>query len=602
MVWWKKYATPAAGSPNITIKLEKLVSGSDYEGFYVEIQPGSKIRITQKVAVLDTTVTAGYTIKSEIRDVLLPKGYGNSEFSVENLIVLFSEKNIILGFDSLDNALVIPIENYQTVVDASDMVYQYVTSAGCTLKVSGDGSALIGFTKLTYATTGSFTTPIYYPGYIVTTSLGIDKKAVIPTGAGLSITYHGGGSDIDTEEVTASDAEKQGVYFNAWFTGSGNVTPIYYKIALRQAPTRISMSGSAQELATQIIEFKQTLSGSKDGSFSGGNITATVSCEAAFYPNIFMARSPQVAYYLQLIGQSAETLRDTHYIDIKEVSRPENGQFLMDVCSRDITKELELTPMLESTDYDRQIQAGSWKHTSLMSALADRAGVTLTATAAAATDPVMPYVVDDNNAMWQFQRSASLWECMNRVRDYSGWLLYPNSSGALIYKPRPTTATTEDYTWDCNALPITDIRYKLIDLYRTRFLVRGKAGADNTGAYPYKKGDNILGMGYHAGLETQLGRSRVMVILDQSLNDWDSIERTVDAVYDYYTGDPFYVSFTLNLPETYPALWLYQIIKWSDSTMEWDGSAIANKKFMITSLDFAYTGGEGSCRVEAVAL
>ena len=92
------------------------------------------------------------------------------------------------------------------------------------------------------------------------------------------------------------------------------------------------------------------------------------------------------------------------------------------------------------------------------------------------------------------------------------------------------------------------------------------------------------------------------MVLDPALADWDSIGRTVDALYDYYTSDPFYLHLTLNAPESYPTLWLYQVIAWSDSKMTWDGAALSGKKFLITNLDWAYTGGEGSCNVEAVAL
>jgi hypothetical protein len=92
------------------------------------------------------------------------------------------------------------------------------------------------------------------------------------------------------------------------------------------------------------------------------------------------------------------------------------------------------------------------------------------------------------------------------------------------------------------------------------------------------------------------------VVIDPALNDWDSIQKMVTSLYSYYTKDGFYLSFTLNNPELYPDLWLYDVIDWSDSVMEWAGTPIANKKFMITSLDSRYTGADGTCHVEAVAL
>lgn len=586
VLWWKKYATPSGSDSDITITL------GINTGLWLDNKITITLKPTQKSEIsYYPGVFPGISEKIEFQ---LPKHFALSEFPVNTLICMIIDGEIILADSGLEW-----IFTWKPAL-AGDST---VLAAGGRLYLEGDGSILCGFKPLTYATTGGFSTKLYYPGYVMSTPPVIEKKVVTPTGTDITMSGFMGGGDINTEEITASDAEKFGLYFLANFTGDGTTTPIFYKASVRDEPQRISMSGSAQELNTQILLFKQNMSMGKDGVWNGGSITTTVACEELFYPNIFASKSPQVQYYLQMIKQEAEALRDTHYVDYKEVMRPEHGQFLMDIVSRDITKELELTPMLESVDYDAQIKANSWKHADLMNALAVRGGVTLVVNASDyANDPLLPYVTDADNAVWQFKRTENIWACMQKVREYSGWMLYPDSQGRLVYKPKPTSATTEDYTWDVNNMAIEDVRYKLIDLYRTRFLVWGKAAADNTGDYPYKKGDNILGGGYHADLEAQLGRSRALVVLDPGLNDWDSIERMVDALYDYYTRDPFYFSGRLTFPESYPALWVGQVVKLTDSKMEWDGVPILNKKFMVTSVSMELTGGEGSGTVEMEVL
>ncbi len=596
MVWWKKYATPAAGSPNFKIKFLEDVENDTSTGIILEFISATKLKLTYNNSWVET---------SEVYEINIPQTFYPTEFPVNILIAMFIRDNIILGFGGMDNIVTIKVSNPMVDENIVTDEEEYSVTTAETIQVTGDGSVLLGFKMLTYATSGGFSTKLYYPGYIMSTVPVIEKKTIEPAGTDIVVSGFMGGGEIDSEEVTASDAEKFGLYFNAQFTGDddGLITPIYYKASVRHEPSRVSISGTPQELATQIIKLNQSISIGKDGMFNGSNITATIACEEQFYPSIFMMRSPKVQYYLQTIGQESEILRDTHYIDIKEVSRPEHGQFLMDLVSRDVTKELELTPMLESVDYDYLIKRNNWNHAHLMEFLAARAGVTLVHTAAdSAADPVMPYVSDADNAMWQFKRNENIWQCMQKIREYSGWMMYPDSQGRIVYKPKPTTSTTEDYTWDVNNMAIEGIRYKLIDLYRTRFLVWGKAAADNTGAYPYKKGDNILGGGYHAELESQLGRSRCLIVLDPGLNDWDSVERMLNALYDYYTADPFFFSGTLTYPEQYPSLWPGQVVKLTDSLMEWDGESISGKKFVITSYNLSLTGGEGEGTVEMEAI
>jgi hypothetical protein len=590
--WWKKYATPSGSNPDMTFILGDYDEEvTDYNNYIkITLKPTEKCEIEY----IDNTQSEAVNVKTEFQ---LPKNFFTSEFPVNILTLMIIDNNIVIGDSGLEWTFIwkMPKATYQN--------FEHLVLAGDAFYITGDGAILCGCKPLTYATSGGFSTKLYYPGYVMSSAPVIEKKVVTPTGTDITLSGYMGGSDISTEEITASDAEKFGLYFLAEFTGDGNSTPIYYKASVRKDQERISMSGTAQELDTQIIAFKQNMSLGKDGKWNGGDITTTVACEAAFYPQIFAAKSPQVQYYLKTIGQESEVLRDTHFVDVKEVSRPEHGQFLMDIVSRDITKELELTPMLESFDFDAQIKANSWKHVQLMQKLADFGGVTLVVTESDyATDPLLPYVTDADNAVWQFKRTENVWACMQKVQEYSGWMLYPNSGGELVYKPKPTSATTEDYTWDVNNMAIEQIRYKLIDLYRTRFLVWGKAAADNMGEYPYKKGENILGGGYHADLEAQLGRSRSLIILDPGLIDWDSVGRMVDALYDYYTKDPFYFSGMLTLPESYPSIWPGQVIKLSDSKMEWDGEAILNKKFMITSVSLDLSQFEGSGTIEAEVL
>jgi len=588
MVYWQKLLTPKNSSSNLSFEI--YLNPMEY--ISVQVEPRKKLYI-------DYGSAAGGG--GQIWEKEIPASFYPTETISDNLnvlICLIVGDYIILGMGGLENTIALKCQDYYNSTDKNGKKYPSLTAEDSCIRVSGSGSILLGFKKLTYETEGSLSTPLMFPGYVfVAPPEGVVSKKITPTGASIDINGFSGGGVVEEEGQPGTDAEKQGVYANVTLKGDGNITPYLYRFKIHQSPGKITGDSVAQGLDTDILSYEESISGVKDGSFMSGSASVVVTCAGQFYPNLFMMRSPRVQYNLKLRGQEVEFLRAVHIVDIKEAERPQFGVFNLKLESRDITRELAECPLLESESYDDK----GWRHGDLMQALADKGGATLIS-ANYSSDPLLPVSKDIDSPNWQFQRGVKIWEAMSQVRRHSGWLLYPNSEGNLVYKPRPTESDSEDYTIDANAVPVTDVSYKLIDLYRTRILVWGKGAEDYEGKYPYKKGDNILGAGWHEGLENQIGRSRPLVIIDPLLSDWDSIEKRVGALYDYHTRDPFYISFQINDFENYGDMWIYKIIKWTDSKMNWGGIPLADKKFLITGVYPRIDKFSAIAMVEAVIL
>jgi len=589
VLYWSKWATPKDSESGLTITF-----GSGQSTYIFYLQPRRKISITK-------IIQSGETELDENWETSIPESYfaNDNPFSKLNVLVAFVvDDYLLLGFGGLENTVALKSKLYFNGEDSQKKKYPIMTTNETSLEVKSSGAILLGFKKLTYETEGNLSTPLMFPGYVfVAPPEGVVSKKITPTGASIDINGFSGGGVVEEEGQPGTDAEKQGVYANVTLKGDGNITPYLYRFKIHQSPGKITGDSVAQGLDTDILSYEESISGVKDGSFMSGSASVVVTCAGQFYPNLFMMRSPRVQYNLKLRGQEVEFLRAVHIVDIKEAERPQFGVFNLKLESRDITRELAECPLLESESYDDK----GWRHGDLMQALADKGGATLIS-ANYSSDPLLPVSKDIDSPNWQFQRGVKIWEAMSQVRRHSGWLLYPNSEGNLVYKPRPTESDSEDYTIDANAVPVTDVSYKLIDLYRTRILVWGKGAEDYEGKYPYKKGDNILGAGWHEGLENQIGRSRPLVIIDPLLSDWDSIEKRVGALYDYHTRDPFYISFQINDFENYGDMWIYKIIKWTDSKMNWGGIPLADKKFLITGVYPRIDKFSAIAMVEAVIL
>jgi len=616
ILYWQKWVTQKDVPSGLAISLGGLTGG-----FNFILNPGEN-----RIQYFPST---GEVVEEQ--DIAIPESFYSTENlrnSINVLICLIVDRYIIFGFGGLDNTIAIKCKNYGIAEDVNNKGYPIITPEGVALKIEGNGAALIGFKKLTYEVSGSLATPIGYPGYVVTGSLNADiTKAIIPTGCSIEGSGHAGGNNEEEEDVSIGGSgreaiEKFGIYGIVSLIGDGqeatdeqeaipsNVTPYLYQFRIFSPPERISQDTTAKVLTTDIKTYEENMSGDKDGDFSGSSISASVVCKIQdnqlTHTNIFRSKAPEVRHYLKLRGQESEVLRGVHKLTVKEIGRPLWNKFDLNIESQDITKRLREDPILVSENYDEKIVKKKWTHVDLMVELGRKAGINIRC-AAITEDTTVPasyhYLQpsgDTENPNWQFNRGVFYWDAMQRVREFSGWLLYPDNDpsnlGGFYYCPKPTDDSSVKYSFNADNDIVSGVKYRSIDLYRTRFMILGEAaknsseleGGDYSNkSWQYKKGQVICGQALFPDLAAEIGESRPLIWVDPAFTDWKSIGIAILRLCNYYTEEHFAPVFQINNFEDYQDLYLYDLIKWVDDTKESHAGApskLVDDKFLITSL------------------
>lgn len=601
MIYWQKMLTPTGSSPILTISIE---SGTDYY-IKITIMPRQKILLERKIGTDEQKL-----------ETTLPESYFETESfnRMKVLTCMFIDEYIIIGMNGLDQTIGFKCQKYTTVEDVNKkLIIQ--SNPGGDLRVKGDGACLLGLKILKYETIGSFATPIQYPGYKMVTSPEFEfTKSTKPTfeeesPVKMTATVWAGDNKTGSENVGGTGKEgieRCGTYACIFFSSLGWVSPLLYSFRIYQAPRMATQTTAALQLDTDIRSYREETSGDKDGNFMGSSIRAEVVCKVTdnklTHSRLFRSKAPQVKHYLKLRGKETEVLRALNTLDVKEIGRPSWNRFDLELISQDVTKRLRTMPILVSENYDGR----GWKHTDLMKEIGRGAGITIHC-APTTDDKTVPasyhYLQasgDKEKPNWQFNRGMMRWDAMQRVREFSGWLLAPyydfsdsDFNGELYYRPKPTADDSEKYAFNADSDIVSNVRYRSVDMYRTRIMIFGIAAADSSEvlagdydneAWRYKKGDILAGVGMHPKLEKELGRSEPLVWADPTFSDWKAIGVALLRLYNYYTATHVSPVFQINNFEDYQDLHSYDLIKWTDDTKDYQGEKLIDEKFLLTSL------------------
>jgi len=363
---------------------------------------------------------------------------------------------------------------------------------------------------------------------------------------------------------------------------------------MKDAQTRSSVTPSSNTLNSDIVSYQEDITGNKDGSFGDWTSRTIVTMYETYRDTIFTGRNAKMT--LNLNPGDGSVQRAVHYADTLEISRSEPGDLTLDISAQSIVKRLKLTPILRPESFDDR----GWRHGDLMSYLATLGGVTLNADTYT-SDPLLPASGLADRPNWQFNPGVSIWDAMNTVREYSGWLLYPDNNNELTYKPFPTSASTPDWTIDCQTC--LDLKYTIGDLARTRFMVLGQAGADDS-AGRFKAGDGIMVYKTNSTLETALGESRPLWIFDPALSNLTMVNNTVNKLHDWYSALHKIVSFTIpdfngvdSAAKKYSSMTLNQVVTISDADI-----ADIDGVYMLVGLHLSGNLAMVSANVELISL
>ena len=593
--YWQKFATPTGSVGDFYVTLE----GGDGDILIVHLYPRQKVEITHFSFAGETE-----TLTQDI-----PASFSSSETPIDFIVCFIVDKHILIGFNGISNLLDFKIANYENTTDANGVSCPLISGTG-KFYLWASGSGVFGFKRLAYATSGSLSTPLTFPGYVMSAAPLKEAKYIQPTETTVTMETFAGGNDASGEDVSVGTGreaiEKFGTYANVRLTGDGTVTPILKRFRMYSAPGRSTASGTALTINGTIRTYEESWQGDQNGDFLGGSLSAVIRAKDVVgkYSNIYTTKSGLVTSYVTLANNASEVLRMVSCLDTKEIKRPTFGVYDLHVNCQDITKRLRVNPNLVAETYDGR----GWTDVELMAYLGTKCGVPIRCAdiSADTTVPASYHLLNDSgdteNPNWQFGKGVMPWEFISRVRAFSGWILSPDTDstnrGGLYFRPKPTDDDEVDWTFDADTAVVTDVGYKSVDLYRTRFSIYGIAAADNQ-TYPnpswnYKKGDILCGMGLHSSLEDEIGESRHLIVIDPTFTNWEGIGRYLLALYDYYTTEHSSPVFQINNFESYQTMHLYQQIAWTDSTAEIDG------KYLITALNIQGNKFRASATVNTV--
>lgn len=489
-----------------------------------------------------------------------------SDMDVVTMVVFFNSSKIYIGIDGVDNLV-----SFTPVVTINDMVMPF----GGVPSFMFRGQAQLAWQPLTFAPESHIETPVYESLYRLNAPRAELIKGNEPQGTSISVS--GEARAIGQEE----DLPRSEYLAECDLKGDGVRTPSLYRFRMVDPVVRDNAGEQTGTLTGDVDEIQLMERINDTGEYSGGDMAIRLTNVPERSLITQNAKINTVVTVSEGLETPAELTLNGYYVDVNSITRPAYNMINLSVHASPITKRLEITPILESMSYDHL----GLTHIELVKELCELAGVEMAhdADENAITLPVSP---DMDAPNWQFQRGSTVWQALQTVREYSGWLMYPKNN-VLQYRKFPAGATTGT-ALNMNDDAFTEIQYIYADNYRTRFLVIGED----------KDGNSIFHVGRNDTIENTIGESRPAVIIDPRISSLQACEAMVDGLMDYYTTQHLYATFNVQRFERYPNLWIGDVIQIADDKV----SVVNNKYFMITSLNLNVQQFTCTATIEARSL
>jgi len=605
--WWKDWVTAKNVKNELTFLLEAVNLSATKDHVQIKLNPDTgRVDIEVQMNEPDNSPGGGTLTSTDKGSFVIPVNQptGRHSIDLQCLVVLLIDNYVVVGINGMENAVTFQsgVHGWGTPLTGNDAdCYKILLMSQGTLKVTGTGVIVCGFKRMTYAPSGAFWLPLYNKGYDYLRTKA--AQALFKVRDSSKTMYAGDifwGSSTPIGSATCPANE---VGMMTMVAGAGNITtPLLYSIQVRKPHTRATGAGTPPDpLTGDIREYKESAAIGKDGMWLSGQIETVIRCNSTFYHEILKTKCSQIKYELMLAGKSAWVTRGIHSIDRKRVSKPRHGTFDLILTSRDISKEIQRCPLLQSESFDDR----GMKHAELLSYINTQAGFE-TILGDYSTDPILPPSPNVERPTWQWGRGNNSWEPLGKVQGYSGWMLFVGMDGKVHYIPRPTTSATAKYTISAQTSVIEDVYVDTMDYLFTRFLTVGVVARDMTDPFTgsYRKaGDIIMGKYVDASLEAEIGRSRPVVVIDPALSDFTQHKRMLKTLKDLYCRDHWCLAFKLNNFAAYDDLYVGDVISYSDTDVVDDTpAAIYDGKYMVTSINASVKKVGATAEVEAYGL
>jgi hypothetical protein len=492
--------------------------------------------------------------------------------------LMIIDKYILFGINGFNNPFVMECQNYETGVSAEGLSYPIILRENATLRIQGRGQALFGLKKLAYSKEATFKTPEFKTGYILSdpkqiTRVKRDESAEVErkwekqgNTAGNYKVYgeiklKGTSMSVDEESV-----DEPTLRTNEYRKSHTEKTPVFLKTKIFDNQSRdteeVELPVNIEET---IVSYVETASANENGIIN--DYSLDLDCYGSFnktYTDTLAKKLLHGEAFIKLRGQE-DLISMGGFIFRKPVMKINNFE---NITFSLAASETALHSLKKSAGYiisydDRRITD--------IAAMQEICNINNLLFETDVTGAILPDTVEGQEGAFTFQPNVSFLEILTKLADIQGYNLFTDE-GIVCYKKEKTST---DMTLGRSPIASCEgLEYEQNDLWKSRVYVIGKAG-ENTSEY--KRGEKLVGIWQSKAIEKEIGYD-VFVKENDSLTDWDMIEKEGNKYWKRFNGHPYTIKFNIEDAINYfEKIKLFNTFLWLDDTY----SFLNNKRFEI---------------------
>ena len=298
------------------------------------------------------------------------------------------------------------------------------------------------------------------------------------------------------------------------------------------------------------------------------------------------------------------------------------GDRRLSFACRDLVKRLENSVVMKKRILDGLSHVDAVQELMSWALVSNRLVIPEDSLEKSANDPVLPVSPVGGRPQWICSIGDNVFEWLQKVRQFSGWILYVNNAGQVVYKHYDRTTLnkesltsqvqyifTEKYNWDDTALigqdktiiPIsgefTEIEF---DNYRTRVAVAGINSEPNVkivdvqqGELKAKVGDRFTYMYINKELEEKLGETRLAAYENKMISTVEGMRKIARSIAKMVFRSKKVVTFSVEIGEQILDLELF------DPILVYEGPAQKLQIYEVTSVNYLVVKNSIKVDIEA---
>jgi hypothetical protein len=534
---------------------------------------------------------------------MIPVQYKNNVKN-ENIIgmfILFIDGNIVILNDHNEEVATIKVPDFMITYkdDVNDRKYGTITGEKTRIRFASYGECYFLISPVLFENWGILESAELKNGEVLGV-ISTELRSIIPKPLGpgnINIITETG---PDTSKMDPSDVEAMDIVKESWFKFTvhmegdlgnpdvdhkflmSNTTPVLYNLSLVSDAVKLPRD---KDKIPGADEAKVNLDGANFGKSvdeSGEYTCNQLELSYDLYQGTNVPLDLNVPFLFKVSADDVQKndyseeykyLTDgVQYVNIEETVM---GLFLVNqlgytrtnanvfekklsVACIDIIKKLAMTFLPNKVTYVGKKNVDAISDLVNMAHIGERLYVpaeSLIKSAEGFSLPAFP----DGGRQWVFDIGTSVWECIQRIRSFYGWILYINNDGMIVYRYYDRSSLNHqemidnakyifvpNYNWtetgviglQKDIIPISEYSKVDVDSYRTRIQVIGINGTPNQKLYDSvlgkeviaQVGDKISCVVINKELEEKLGETRMGAFEDLTLTTIKSIRQTAKCI------------------------------------------------------------------------